>query len=105
VIFSVAVRARSGKGSVALPPIGKRLSDELIRRRLPLIVISFGNPYLLAAMPNSPSYLLAYSPFAVSQRAATKAVFGEIDIGGKLPAAIPGLYPRGHGLSIQRREP
>jgi beta-N-acetylhexosaminidase len=105
VIFSVAVRARSGKGSVALPPVGKRLSDELIRRKLPLIVISFGNPYLLAAMPNAPSYLLAYSPFAVSQRAAAKAVFGEIEIGGKLPAAIPGLYPRGRGLSIRRREP
>jgi beta-N-acetylhexosaminidase len=103
VIFSIAVRARSGKGSVALPSIGRRLSDELIRRKLPLVVISFGNPYLLAAMPNAPSYMLAYSPFVVSQRAAAKAVFGEIEIGGKLPASIPGLYPRGHGLSVQRR--
>jgi beta-N-acetylhexosaminidase len=101
VIFSVAVRARSGKGSVALPLIGKRLSNELIKRKLPLTVISFGNPYLLTAMPNAPSYLLAYSPFAVSQRAAAKALFGAIEIGGKLPAAIPGLYPCGHGLSIQ----
>jgi beta-N-acetylhexosaminidase len=101
VIFSVAVRARSGKGSVALPPIGKRLSEELIKRKLPLTVISFGNPYLLAAMPNAPSYMLAYSPFPVSQRAAAKAVFGEIEISGKLPAAIPGLYPRGYGLSVK----
>jgi len=101
VIFSVAVRARSGKGSLALPPIGKRLSDEIIKRKLPLTVISFGNPYLLATMPDSPSYLLAYSPFAVSQRAAAKAVFGAIEIGGKLPVAIPGLYPRGHGLSMR----
>ncbi|HEY8461140.1 MAG TPA: glycoside hydrolase family 3 N-terminal domain-containing protein [Blastocatellia bacterium] len=101
VIFSVAVRARSGKGSVALPPIGKRLSDELIRRKPPLTVISFGNPYLLAAMPDAPSYMVAYSPFPVSQRAAAKALFGEIEIGGKLPAAIPGLYPRGHGLSVK----
>jgi beta-N-acetylhexosaminidase len=105
VIFSVAVRARSGKGSVALPPVGKRLSDELTKRKLPLIVVSFGNPYLLATMSNAPSYLLAYSPFEVSQRAVAKAVFGEIEAGGKLPAAIPRLYPRGHGLSIRRREP
>ena len=105
VIFSVAVRARSGKGSVALPPVGKRLSDELIKRKLPLIVVSFGNPYLLATMPNAPCYLLAYSPFEVSQRAVAKAVFGEIETGGKLPAAIPRLYPRGYGLSIRRREP
>jgi beta-N-acetylhexosaminidase len=102
VIFSVAVRARSGKGSVALPPIGKRLSDELIKRKLPLIVISFGNPYLLAAMPQAPSYLLAYSPFPVSQRAAAKALFGSIEISGKLPASLPGLYARGHGLRLER---
>ncbi|MGH9769132.1 MAG: glycoside hydrolase family 3 protein [Blastocatellia bacterium] len=104
VIFSVAVRARSGKGSVALPPIGKRLADELIKRNLPLIVISFGNPYLLAAMPEAPSYLLAYSPFTVSQRAAAKAVFGAIEINGKLPAPLPGLYPRGHGLMIEKNQ-
>jgi beta-N-acetylhexosaminidase len=104
VILSVAVRARSGKGSVALPLIGKRLARGLIERKLPLVVISFGNPYLLTAMPEAPSYMLAYSPFAVSQRAAAKAVFGEIEISGKLPAAIRGHYPRGHGLSIKYRE-
>ncbi|HKQ78552.1 MAG TPA: glycoside hydrolase family 3 N-terminal domain-containing protein [Blastocatellia bacterium] len=102
VIFSIAVRARSGKGSVALPPIGKRLSDELIKRKLPMVVISFGNPYLLLAMPESPSYLLAYSPFPVSQRAAAKALFGAIEINGKLPAPLPGFYSRGYGLRLEK---
>ncbi len=100
VIYSVAVRARSGKGSVSLPPLGKRLADELIRRNLPLVVISFGNPYMLTAMPDAPSYLLAYSPFPFSQRATARALFGEIEIHGKLPVSLPGLYPRGHGLTI-----
>jgi beta-N-acetylhexosaminidase len=103
VIYSLAVRARSGKGSVALPAVGKRLAEELIKRRVPLVVVSFGNPYLLLAIPDSPSYLLAYSPFPVSQRAAAKAVLGEIEINGKLPISLPGLYPRGHGLKIGRR--
>lgn len=103
VSYSVAVRARSGKGSVALPPVGKRLADELIKRRVSLLVISFGNPYLLLAMPDAPSYLLAYSPFAVSQRAAAKAVLGEIEINGRLPVSLPGLYERGHGLRVERR--
>ncbi len=102
VIFSVAVRARSGKGSVALPPVGKRIADELIKRKLPLVVISFGNPYLLTAIPQSPSYLLAYSPFPVSQLAAAKAVLGVAEINGKLPVSLPALYPRGHGLKVGR---
>lgn len=103
VIYSVAVRARSGKGSVALPSIGKRLASELVKRQVPLLVISFGNPYLLAAIPEVPAYLLAYSPFPVSQRAAAKAVLGEIEINGRLPVALPGLYPRGHGIKIGAR--
>jgi beta-N-acetylhexosaminidase len=102
VIFSVAVRARSGKGSVALPAAGKQLGERLINRKLPLVVISLGNPYLLLAMPESPSYLLAYSPFPVSQRAAAKAVLGEIEVNGKLPVSLPELYARGHGLRVEK---
>ncbi|MBK9707563.1 MAG: hypothetical protein IPO77_11300 [Acidobacteria bacterium] len=101
VIFSVTVRARSGKGSVALPPTGRRLAQDLIRRKLPLVVISFGNPYMLSAMPDSPSYMLAYSPYPVSQLAAAKALLGEIEISGKLPVSLPGLYPRGSGLNVK----
>lgn len=104
VIYSLAVRARSGKGSVALPAAGKRLAEELIKRKLPLLVVSFGNPYLLLAIPDSPSYLVAYSPFPVSQRAAAKAVLGEIEIGGKLPVSLPGLYPRGVGIEVEKRK-
>lgn len=103
VIYSLAVRARSGKGSVALPAAGKRIADRLIASRAPMMVISFGNPYLLMAIPDSPSYLLAYSSFPVSQRAAAKAVLGEIEISGKLPVSLPGLYPRGYGIKIEKR--
>jgi beta-N-acetylhexosaminidase len=103
VIYSLSVRARSGKGSVALPPAGKRLAEELIRRDLPLVVISFGNPYLLSAIPQVPTYIAAYSPFSVSQGAAARALSGEIEITGKLPITLPGLYQRGHGLYRPKR--
>ena len=106
VVYALAVRARSGKGSVALPPVGKRLADELIKRhmttRLPLLTISFGNPYLLKAIPDSPSYLIAWSPFPISQRAAAKAVLGESEINGKLPITLPGLFERGAGLKVEK---
>ncbi len=107
VFYALAFRAVSGRGSVTLPPVAQRLADELIKRhlttRLPLITISFGNPYMLKAMPDSPSYLLAWSPFPVSQRAAAKAVLGEIEINGKLPVTLPGLYERGSGMKIERK--
>jgi beta-glucosidase-like glycosyl hydrolase len=97
VIFASTVRARSGKGSVALPPLGLHLAEELVKRNA--IVLSFGNPYLLQAMPNAQTYIAAYSPFPFSQRAAAKALLGEIEFTGKLPVSLPDLYSRGHGLS------
>jgi beta-N-acetylhexosaminidase len=99
VIFASTGRARSGKGSVALPALGLRLAEELVKRNA--LVISFGNPYLLQALPQAQTYLAAYSPFPFSQRAAAKALLGEIAITGKLPVSLPGLYPRGHGIEVR----
>ena len=103
VIFASLVRARSGKGSVNLPPMGTRLAEELLKRDLPLMVISFGNPYLLTALPTAKNYLAAYSPFPFSQRAAAKAILGEIEIAGKLPVSLPGLHQRGDGMILKRK--
>ena len=36
----------------------------------------------------------------VSQRAAARAVLGEIEINGHLPVSLPGLYPVGHGMRV-----
>lgn len=101
VILASLIRSRSGKGTVSLPPAGQHLADELLKRDLPLVVISFGNPYLLTAVPQVKTYLAAYSPFPFSQRAAARALFGEITITGKLPVSLPGLYPLGHGLQVK----
>jgi len=104
VIYSVAVRAQSGKGNVSMPAAGLRLAEELIKRNLSLIVVSLGNPYLLAAIPKAPTYVAAYSSVPVSQRAAARALLGEIEITGKLPISIPGFYSRGHGLEVRKKE-
>lgn len=103
VVYSIAVRVRSGKGSVALPQTGRRIAEELFKRDLPLMVISFGNPYLIAALPDAPSYMLAWSPFPVSQRAAAKALLSQIDIGGKTPVSLPGHFRRGDGIRVSRK--
>jgi len=96
VVYCVSVR------SVALPPMGARLAAEIGKVKAPVIVISFGNPYLLGAMPAVPAYIAAYSPYPVSQRAAAHALLGDTDIAGKLPVTLPDLYPRGHGLEVKR---
>ena len=103
VILAIAVRTRSGKGSVGLPGLGDALLKQLMDSNLPMIAISFGNPYLLQAMPKAPVYLAAYSSVPVSQSAAARAILGDIEISGRLPVSLPGLYTRGHGIRVARK--
>jgi hypothetical protein len=37
------------------------------------------------------------------QQAAARAVLGEIDMVGKLPISLPGLYPRGTGIQLKAK--
>jgi beta-N-acetylhexosaminidase len=103
VIYCVSVRTEADKGTVALPATGLRLADVISKSDQPVIVISFGNPYLLSAIPNTPAYIAAYGNQPVSQRAAAQAVVGEIAISGKLPVTIPGLYTRGQGIQVKAK--
>jgi beta-glucosidase-like glycosyl hydrolase len=103
VIASLYGRVRTGQvRSVGLPDPGAKALSELIQRKEPLVGISFGNPYLLQSFPGLRTYLVAYGDMPSLQQASARALLGEIDITGKLPISLPGLYPRGTGIQVIR---
>jgi CubicO group peptidase (beta-lactamase class C family) len=97
VVVSAFVPPRSGANTVAVAEPFARFVEESAARR-PTIVVSLGNPYLLSAFPGVGTYVVAWGPREVSQRAAMRALVGENAITGTLPVSIPGLHPRGDGL-------
>ena len=102
VIVSMYGRVRSGQvGSVALPKPGARALNALFDRKTPVVGISFGNPYLLMSFPKLPTYLVAYGDMPSLQRSAANALLGKIDITGRLPISLPGLYPLGAGIQLK----
>ena len=101
VLIALAIRAKSGAGTISIPPLASRLLDQLAATRARLITVSFGSPYVLRNVPSLPTYLAAYGIQPVLQVAAVRAIFGENAITGKLPVTIPGMYERGHG--VERR--
>ncbi len=104
VIASLYGRVRSGQArSVGIPEPGEKALSALIANKKPVIGISFGNPYLLQSFPELRTYLVAYGDMPSLQKAAARAVLGEIDITGKLPISMPGLYPRGSGIQLKRQ--
>ena len=66
------------------------------------MVVSFGSPYFLRHFPEVDAYLCFYRNTPETQRIAPRALLGEMDIGGRLPVSIPGLYPAGHGIELKR---
>ena len=104
VVASCFVRVAGFKGTADMSESHARLLRALRAAGRPLIVISFGSPYLLRQFPDAPVYVCAYGSAESSQRAAVGALFGEYAVGGKLPVTLPGLYPYGHGLEMPKRD-
>ncbi len=97
VVVSAFVPPRSGAGEVAVPDLLTRFV-EVIQRRRPTVLVSFGNPYLLSSFPELGTYLVAWGSREVSQRAAGLALVGENGITGTLPISLPPFHALGEGL-------
>ena len=68
-----------------------------------LVVVSFGNPYLLDQIPGAPTYVVAWGGFSPSQAAAARALLGAQAITGRLPISIPvGSKTVTRGTGLQR---
>lgn len=100
VVVSLHVTAVSYSGSVAVSREMSRFIQALADARVPHVVVSFGNPYLLSEFPNAQAYLLAWSGAEASQQAAARALFGEIPIQGRTPTRIPPSFDIGAGLQL-----
>ena len=98
VLVGAYVPPRAGAGEVAAPDALADFVREIGRER-PLLITSFGNPYLLGALPDAPAYLVAWGDREVSQTAAVRALFGETAIEGRLPISIPPFHAIGDGIT------
>jgi beta-N-acetylhexosaminidase len=64
------------------------------------VVVALGSPYAILNFPQIKSYMCTYSWVTTSERAAAKALTGEIGISGKLPVTLPGVAKRGDGMVV-----
>lgn len=98
LLVSAYVSPREFAGTVGAQRGFTRFVEKFALSGKPIIVISFGSPYLLSAFPSVSSYLLAWGGSPVSQRAAALAVLGDREINGRLPISLPPALPFGAGI-------
>ncbi|MEO7216673.1 MAG: glycoside hydrolase family 3 N-terminal domain-containing protein, partial [Gemmatimonadaceae bacterium] len=67
-----------------------------------VVVVAFGNPYLLSQIPTAPEYVVAWDSAPVSQNSAARVLLGITPPLGHLPITIPPVAMRGAGLTLRR---
>ena len=99
VLCTIYSKARSGSGQFGL---SRETIDcvTLLASRRHTILVSMGSPYVLAAFPNASAYLCSYSDAEVSTEAVMEVLFGEVPASGRLPTALPDLFPYGAGIDL-----
>ncbi len=99
VLVSAYLPPRTAEGTVEAPPAFARLLGRVAGRGRPLVVLSFGSPYLTEALPEGAAYLIAWGGIPALQRAAAEAVLGVAAIDGRLPISLPPYHAVGAGLT------
>ena len=87
-------------------PMPATIGSRLTLTRLvspPVVSVALRTPYDLARYPSAGTYVCTYGIHPASMEALAAALFGEAPMTGRLPAAVPGLYPVGHSLAAKKQ--
>ncbi|MCW0481171.1 glycoside hydrolase family 3 N-terminal domain-containing protein [Gaoshiqia sediminis] len=71
------------------------------------VAVLLGNPYALNFIPgieNTASLLIAYQENAITEELAAQAIFGAININGKLPVNVNSTFKLNDGLEVKKND-
>lgn len=89
-----------GTTAAFVEPAQAALVNALLASNVPVVTIALRTPFDLAAYPASRTHISTYGILAPSLDALADSLFGAAGFSGRLPAAVPGLYPTGHGIEL-----
>lgn len=98
IIIPIYAKVKIKTGTVGLPESQTSLINSLVLKGKKIVVISFGNPYLIQSFPNVDSYICAYADAESSINSVINSIYGTIKFKGKLPVTISDEYKYGDGI-------
>jgi beta-N-acetylhexosaminidase len=99
-IAALFVRVADRKGNVGLPDDQRAFVDQMFAAGKPVVVMAFGSPYLIERFPDAKTWVAEFATNDVSQRAAVRALFGQVAMQGQIPVTVPSIVKRGDGLPL-----
>jgi beta-glucosidase-like glycosyl hydrolase/CubicO group peptidase (beta-lactamase class C family) len=100
VVLGVYLPTRVGTSRDVLSPALRAVLRQAARTR-PTLAVLLGSPYVVASLPPEASILLAWGGREISQRAASRAFLGQVDIQGRLPVTLPTGEGIGEGATVK----
>jgi beta-N-acetylhexosaminidase len=98
IIVAIYAKVKAWTGEISIKQRDREIVNTLASLGKKMIVISFGNPYLLKEFPSVPGYMCAYGDAETSISAALRVLSGKIGIKGKLPVSVTDEYRFGWGI-------
>jgi beta-N-acetylhexosaminidase len=103
IILSAYVRRIEGEGRPAIPAhiaewMERLAGADAMTPSAKLVMIAFGNPYLIRQVPSAATYLVTFGVGDALESAAAQALLGKSPIGGISPVSLPGFFQRGDGI-------
>lgn len=92
------VKVREYSGGIGMPSSWQPVLDAL-RAEQQVIVVSYGNPYLVRHLPTADVYIAAYADTPPVRAAVREGLRGDGAFVGRLPVSIPGVADAGTGLT------
>jgi beta-N-acetylhexosaminidase len=92
------VKVREYSGGIGMPTSWQPVIDAL-RDEQQVVVVSYGNPYLVQNLPEADVYVATYADTAAVRRTVLAGLRGEGAFLGRLPVTIPGVATAGSGLT------
>ena len=104
-VYSVPQPGQAGVAQTSIDTMNRATSGIILQNILDkasekTAVLAMGSPYAILSYPAIRTYLCTFSSVSTSERAAAKALFGEIAIHGKLPVTLPDIARRGDGIDL-----
>ncbi|GAB5521892.1 MAG: glycoside hydrolase family 3 N-terminal domain-containing protein [Rhodothermales bacterium] len=88
VVLTLYQRLLSGRGRAGLTDAQTRLARQLTELDVPVVLVAFGNPYVLADVPGADVSFVAYDQTLASVRAVLHALDGSLTPSGQLPITV-----------------
>ncbi len=102
VIVNSFTRVSAFKGSIDLSSKQLDLVREIMKSGKKVILVAYGNPYIVGALPEPTATLLTFEYCPSAEHAVLKGLLGEYKFTGRLPIDIPEMYGFGHSASKPR---